>query len=361
MKLGIIGLPNAGKSTLFNALTKAGVLTANYAFSTIEPNIGMISVPDPRLDFLTALESSQKTVHATIEFVDIAGLVEGASRGEGLGNKFLSHIREVDSVVHVIRCFDDSDGTPPNPIGDMDTISYELILSDIEIVERRLEKAQKLMKADRSQGEIVALYEKIKGLLEQGIGARAFDLDKKEQDLSADLPLLSAKPVMYVLNVGEGSLANEQYKNAPYFAQLAERAAAIGAPIIPICASLEAELGQLSDEERAEFLAELGLTETSRDRFIFEAYTLLGLISFFTTGPKETRAWTITNGTKAVRAAGKIHSDIERGFIRAEIIGYSDLHSAGSVAAARERGQMRLEGKDYTMRDGDVVVFRFNV
>ncbi|MCL2213113.1 MAG: redox-regulated ATPase YchF [Oscillospiraceae bacterium] len=361
MKLGIIGLPNAGKSTLFNALTRAGALTANYAFSTIEPNVGMISVPDERLTFLSGLENSQKITHATIEFVDIAGLVEGASKGEGLGNKFLSHIREVDAVVHVLRCFTDSDGTPPDPISDMNIINFELMLSDLEIVERRIEKTQKAAKADRSLNEVLAVYEKMRAMLEDGVSAREFGLDEKEQMLTADMPLLSSKPIMYVINVSESDLAGDNWQNAAYFSAVSERADAVGAPIIPICASLEAELGTLSDEERAEFLEELGLEETSRDRFIFAAYTLLGLISFFTTGPKETRAWTITLGTKAQRAAGKIHSDIERGFIRAEVIGYEDLHAAGSVNGARERGQMRLEGKEYIMKDGDVVVFRFNV
>jgi len=362
MKLGIVGLPNTGKSTIFNALTKAGAVTANYAFSTIEPNVGVIAVPDTRLDFLTELEKSVKTVPTSIEFVDMAGLVSGSSKGEGLGNKFLSYIREVDAIVHVVRCFDDGNVEGAvNPMNDIETINFELIFADIEILERRIEKTKKLLKADKGQAELLALYERVNKLLEDGVSARAFDLYPNEWDMLADMQFLSSKPVIYALNISETDAVEDAYLAQPYYSEAKSHADTEKSPLIVLCASLEAELSVLSEEEKAEFLVELGLNESRLDLFITESYKLLGLISFFTAGPKETRAWTVTLGTKAPRAAGKIHSDIERGFIRAEIVAFKHLEDAGSMVVARERGQVRLEGKEYVMNDGDVVLFRFNV
>ncbi len=364
MKLGVVGLPNVGKSTLFNAITKAGAEAANYPFCTIEPNVGVVAVPDARLDALSDMYHPEKYTPAVIEFVDIAGLVKGASRGEGLGNKFLSHIREVDAIVHVVRCFENPDiihvDGQIGPMRDLETINTELILSDIEIVERRAERLRKLMKGDKTLAAELSLCERIFKALNEGVSARALDYTDEERLLLADMPLLSMKPVIYAANISEDDIGKDMSGNASY-AALQQYAAAEGAGLLPICASIESEIAQLPAEEKAEFLEGLGIAESGLNKLIKESYSLLGLISYLTAGPKEVRAWTIKKGTKAPQAAGKIHTDFEKGFIRAEIVSYEDLIREGSMAAAKEKGLVRSEGKEYVIQDGDVVLFRFNV
>lgn len=364
MKLGIVGLPNVGKSTLFNAITKAGAESANYPFCTIEPNIGVVNVPDKRLDVLEKMYNSRKKVYATIEFYDIAGLVKGASKGEGLGNKFLSHIREVAAIVHVVRCFNDPnvvhvDGSV-DPIRDIETINLELIFSDLEVLERRIEKTVKLARSgDKKAKEELALMEKIKEHLEAGKPVRTLETNEEEKEIIKGLFLLTSKPVLYAANISEEDLTldndNELVKLVKKFASREN------SEVVTICARLEEELSSLEEEEKLELLKEYGLRDTGLHKLIQSSYKLLGLMSFLTAGVQEVRAWTINNGTKAPEAAGKIHSDIERGFIRAEIISYHKLVECGSEAAAKEKGYYRLEGKEYIMQDGDVVNFRFNV
>ncbi len=366
MKLGIVGLPNVGKSTLFNAITNAGAQSANYAFCTIEPNVGVVAVPDERLDALAAMFTPKKVTPAVIEFVDIAGLVRGASKGEGLGNKFLSHIREVDAVVHVVRCFASDDVVhvdgAVDPARDVETIDLELILADLEIVERRRDKTAKLVKTgDKAKAAEAALLERLYKHLEDGESARSLALNgNDEAAVLADIPLLSAKPVIYAANVSEDDIL-AGFEDNPYYQTVRAIAQKEGSGCIPVCAKVEESIASLSAEERTEFLSELGITSSGLDNLIREGYALLGLISFLTAGEPEVRAWTIKNGTKAPAAAGKIHSDIERGFIRAEIVAYADLMACGSMAAAKEKGLVRSEGKEYVMQDGDVTLFRFNV
>lgn len=363
MEIGIVGLPNVGKSTLFNAITKAGAECANYPFCTIEPNVGIVAVPDKRLDFLAKIENPQKVIPATIKFVDIAGLVKGASKGEGLGNKFLSHIREVDAILNVVRCFEDSnivhvEGSI-DPIRDVEIITLELILADMEVVERRLQKTSKLARNDKKAAFELEILEKIKKGLNEGKPVRALQFTEEEKSFACQLMLLTSKPVMYVANISEEDLISGEENQ--YVKQLKEYAEKENSQVLVISAKIEEELASLSDEERNELLREYGLAEPGLNNIIRHGYSLLGLITFFTAGPKEVHAWTIKKGTKAPQAAGKIHSDFEKGFIRAEVISYEDLVKAGSQATAREMGLMRLEGKDYVMQDGDIVVFRFNV
>ena len=363
MKIGIVGLPNVGKSTLFNSITKAGAECANYPFCTIEPNVGVVAVPDERLEKLGKMYNTQKITPAVVEFVDIAGLVKGASKGEGLGNKFLSHIRETDAIAEVVRCFEDSnvvhvDGDI-DPIRDIQTINLELIFADIETVEKRTEKAKKMLKADKKYQAEIDLLEKIKLALENGIPARNLEYNEDEKEMVKEMFLLTNKPFIYIANVSESQLENAQ--NDEYVQKVQEYAKKEKAEVIPLCIKIEEELSSLDDSDKKEMLEALGLKESGLDTLIKKSYDLLGLMSFLTAGEPEVRAWTIKKGTKAPNAAGKIHSDIERGFIKAEIISYDELIKEGSMVQAREKGLVRQEGKDYIMQEGDIVLFKFNV
>lgn len=364
MKLGIVGLPNVGKSTLFNAITNAGAESANYPFCTIEPNVGVVAVPDERLDKLAEMYNPQKITPAVIEFVDIAGLVRGASKGEGLGNKFLSHIREVDAIVHVVRCFEDTDVMHVegsiDPLRDMETINLELVFSDLEMIERRIDKTKKALKGDKKLEGELELLERVKAALEEGKPSRTVERTDDENAILATVSLLTEKPVIYAANMSENDFKNDFEKNKNY-QKLKEEAKKEGAEVIPICAKIEEDLSDMEDDEKAVFLEDLGLEESGLDRLIKASYRLLGLVSYLTAGEPEVRAWTIEKGTKAPQAAGKIHSDFERGFIRAEVVSYKDLIDCGSMAVVKEKGLLRSEGKDYVMQDGDVVLFRFNV
>ena len=365
MKLGIVGLPNVGKSTLFNSLTKAGAESANYPFCTIDPNVGVVPVPDERLDVLTKMHESKKTVPAVIEFVDIAGLVKGASKGEGLGNQFLSNIREVDAIVHVVRCFEDTnivhvDGSI-DPLRDIETINLELIFSDVEILDRRIAKTARGANNDKKLAKEVEMMKRLKDFLEEGHLAKNFELlDEEEEEWFKEYNLLTAKPVIYAANVSEDDLADDGASNEQV-AKVREFAKEEKSEVFVICAQIEQEISELDDDEKKMFLEDLGLSESGLDKLIAASYRLLGLISYLTAGETETRAWTIVNGTKAPQAAGKIHSDFERGFIRAEVVNYQDLLDNGSLSAAKEKGIVGMEGKDYVVKDGDVILFRFNV
>lgn len=364
MKLGIVGLPNVGKSTLFNAITNAGAQSANYPFCTIDPNVGVVSVPDERLDKLTEMYHPVKTTHAVIEFVDIAGLVKGASKGEGLGNKFLANIREVDAIIHVVRCFDDDDiihvEGSIDPLRDIETVNLELIFSDMEMLDRRIDKTAKLMKGDKSLQPEYDFLKRVYAALESGKSARSVDCTPEEEEILSSVALLTKKPVIYAANMSEADFTGNIDNNVHY-QKVKALAASEKAEVLPICAQLEADISGMEEEEKKLFLSEIGLDRSGLDRLIQASYRLLGLISYLTAGTPEVRAWTITKGTKAPQAAGKIHSDFERGFIRAEVIAYDDLMAVGSMTAAKEKGLVRSEGKEYVMKDGDIVLFRFNV
>ena len=363
MKMGIVGLPNVGKSTLFNAITNAGAECANYPFCTIEPNIGVVPVPDKRLDVLAEMYKTQKITHAIVEFVDIAGLVKGASKGEGLGNKFLSHIREVDAICEVVRCFEDSnithvDGTI-NPIRDIETINLELVFADIETIDKKIESVKKKIKADKKFQEELDLLEKIKDTLEQGKPARSLDFTDEEIGLLKETFLLTMKPILYIANISEHQIEN--IEDDKCVKQVIEYAEQENAEVVPLCVKIEEELASLEGQDKQEMMEALGIKESGLDRVIQKSYNLLGLMSFLTAGEPEVRAWTIKKGTKAPQAAGKIHTDIERGFIRAEVVSYDDLIKEGSMSNAKEKGLVRSEGKEYIMQEGDIVLFRFNV
>ena len=363
MKLGIVGLPNVGKSTLFNAITNAGAQAQNFPFCTIEPNVGMVQVPDSRLDFLTEMYSPKKHTPAVIEFVDIAGLVKGASKGEGLGNKFLGNIRATDAIVHVVRCFDDDnvihvEGST-DPARDIGIIDLELIMADIEMIDRRIDKARKAAKGDRKFLKEAEVFEALREHLNDGNSARSFECDRDAAEIIATSDLLTAKPIIFAANMDEDGVSD--FENNPYKKAVKEIADKENAVVLPICAKVEEEMAELEPDDKLMFLEELGLEESGLDRMIKCSYDLLGLISFLTCGADECRAWTIKRGTKAPQAAGKIHSDFERGFIRAEIVAFDDLKANGSMAACKEKGLVRSEGKDYVMQDGDVTLFRFNV
>ncbi|MBU7317533.1 redox-regulated ATPase YchF [Paenibacillus oleatilyticus] len=364
LKAGIVGLPNVGKSTLFNAITQAGAESANYPFCTIDPNVGVVEVPDERLDRLAEIVNPNRIVPTAFEFVDIAGLVKGASKGEGLGNKFLAHIREVDAIVHVVRCFQDENIThvsgTVDPISDIETINLELILADVDSVDKRIDRSRKNMKGgDKKYAQEVETLERIKEALYNDKPARSVELSEEEKLLIRDLHLLTMKPVLYAANVSESEVADAE--GNPYVQKVREYAAQEGAEVVPISAKVESEIAELEGEDKAMFLEELGLQESGLNRLIKAAYKLLGLYTYFTAGVQEVRAWTIRMGTKAPQAAAVIHTDFERGFIRAEVVGYEDLIGSGSMNAAKEKGQLRLEGKEYVVQDGDVMHFRFNV